>query len=182
MECTIYCTYWGVFMTPRLASWTLCLRGCCWRCCLMHRSSQWLCCRYIALCKPVPDTIQEMSLSTLENKGHSNPWALYFETFHWTRREHRTNQICFYKCKSWLVFPTEPQWPADHGQLQIRNTQVEKKPFYACPRCQSANSECNPTCNTCSSKNYSVIPAGQNHANFCKVGIGSDFEANFLER
>ena len=97
--------------------------------------------------------------------------------------EENAQRIIFlHKCKCWLVFPTGPQWPADHGQLQIRNTQVEKKLFYACPRCQGANSECNPTCNTCSSPNYRVILAGQNLANFCKVGISSDSEANSWER
>ena len=67
------------------------------------------------------------------------------------------------------------QWPG--AELQIRNTQVEKKQFYACARCQGANSECNPTCNTCSSPNYCVILAGQNLPNFCNVGISSDSEA-----
>ena len=111
-----------------------------------------------------------------------NPWKPESVTL-WNNLFNQKRRHKFlHKCKCWQVFPMGPHWPADHGQLQIRNTQVEKKPFYACPRCQSANSECNPTCNTCSSTNYRVIPAGQNLANFCKVGIGSDFEANFLER
>ena len=163
------------------ALWALCLRGWGWRCCLIHRSSRWLCCKYITLSKAVLETIQKISLNPCKQTSLKPMSVILWNIPLNQKRTHSASYSCTNVNAGWSS-PKGPQWPADHGQLQIRNTQVEKKLFYACPRCQGANSECNPTCNTCSSPNYRVILAGQNLANFCKVGIGSDSEANSWER